>query len=87
MVQCNGTRSQQLTWMGCATSHGVSYPRVKHVEHDSAAFRAGLRVGHEILAINDVSLEGRDGSTVQSEFGIGKKNGRAIRLTLLTETD
>lgn len=61
-------------------SRSPTYPRVLRVEPTSAAHAAGLRAGHELVALNGHSLGGRDADTVRSDFAYEKRRGPTLSL-------
>lgn len=78
-------RSAGSGWFGFGSAPPASstkgrYPRVLRVEPTSAAHAAGLRAGHELVALNGHSLGGRDADTVRSDFAYEKRCGPTLSL-------
>tara|TARA_Y100000741_G_scaffold295492_1_gene236090 strand:+ start:2200 stop:2529 length:330 start_codon:yes stop_codon:yes gene_type:complete len=58
------------------------YPIVCSINHDSEAYKYGLRVGHTITKINNYSLEYKDIHTILSDFLYEKNHSKFINLTI-----
>jgi len=70
-----------IFWIGIPTTTGTT--SVARVNSDSAAERAGLQPGDEILAVNGVSANG-DAARVRAELRSGTE-GDTVRLTIERE--
>tara|TARA_Y100000741_G_scaffold363507_1_gene351876 strand:- start:1592 stop:1909 length:318 start_codon:yes stop_codon:yes gene_type:complete len=65
------------------TSNLQKYPVVCKIDEDSESYKQGLRVGHKIIKLNDISLEYKDIPTILSDFTYEKKNSDFIKLTII----
>ena len=58
------------------------YPIVCYINPDSEAYKNGIRVGHTITKINDISLQYKDVYTVLLDFQYEKTNSTLLNLTI-----
>ena len=65
------------------TSKVQKYPIVYKIDEKSDVYKAGLRIGHQIIKLNGYSLAYKDIKTVQSDFTYEKKSSDFLTLTIL----